>query len=128
LVGATLGAIVYFKGGNPTASVVCISIVLGLIAGLEVLAFGFTAGTAGILAAMGSGGRIAVMLRALLYETAALACNCALLVLALVPAPVLPPLALLLLICKWLFFNWRCGSAIIDRSARLMDGVLLGGD
>ena len=88
-VGAAFGTIICVALEVPAALGACVGTVLGLVAGLELLAFGFTAGTAGILAAMESRGRITVMLRALLYETAVLFCNGALLVLALAPAPVL---------------------------------------
>jgi hypothetical protein len=105
----------------------CIGAVIGSLAGVELLAFGFTAGAAGILAALKPGGRIVVMLRALLYEAILLVCNGVLLGIALIPAAALysAPIVVFLLLLKWLFFNWRSGASLIDTSSALMDKSLL---
>jgi hypothetical protein len=136
VTGAILGAVHAadcFGGGPGLAGHVmfegCTGLVLGSLLGVELLAFGFTAGTAGLLAAVKPGGRITVMLRALFYEAIVLVPNCVLLALALAPGLVCvgAPITAILLPWKWLAFNWLRGARLLDRSADLMDRLLLAG-
>ncbi len=102
----------------------------GLLAGAEVLGFGFTAGALGIAAALRGRGRISVLIRALFYEALMLLVDAVILAGVLFPGLVLVmiPASCLLLVCKLLFFNWRLGTGLIDRSADLMDPLLLAND
>jgi ABC-type Na+ efflux pump permease subunit len=102
----------------------------GLLVGAEVLGFGFTAGALGIAAALRGRGRVAVLVRALFYAAAMLLVDAVMLAGVLFPGVilVLVPTSCLLLICKLLFFNWRLGTGLIDRSADLMDPLLLAGE